>query len=288
METLRDSDRMILVFYNERKPLVAKVLPELKAFLKSRRQNFRFIEVKSLKIPCGPQESAHWGLVISLGGDGTLLAAARQALVYDLPLMGINLGGLGFLSAADQGDWKKALGSALERRLPREERLALLAELHLGKRHIRHLALNDCVIRSGKSPRMLEFEISTDRYGYLARVHGDGLIFATPTGSSAYALAVGGPLVEPRIPAFLILPMAPHSLTQRPLVLDAGQTVTIKLLAYRREPAKAMVFLDGQISLNMASGDSIVLKRHPKPLVLLRSAKHTYFDYLREKLHWAA
>ncbi|MBI2070571.1 MAG: NAD(+)/NADH kinase [Elusimicrobia bacterium] len=285
---------MILIFYNHRKPLVRKVLPELQSFLEKRRRATRLIESRELK----PIQAASGGkrvssrapaqLAISLGGDGTLLAAAREVFPGRIPMMGINLGGLGFLSAADHTDWRENLELALEERLPKEERMVLDVELNLGRRQFHRIAINDCVIRSGRNPRMLEMEISSDRHGYLARVHGDGLIGATPTGSSAYALAAGGPLVDPQVPAFLVVPLASHSLTQRPLLIDSAQALTVKLCPYRGEASRAAVVLDGQLSQEMADGDWVILRRHHASFILLRSRKHTYFDFLREKLHWAA
>lgn len=279
------------MFYNSKKPLVRKLLPDIKNFLKKRRLKIECHDLRDLKIDAKfqarPPLRSNLHLALSLGGDGTLLAAARRVLPMKTPLLGVNLGGLGFLAAADEADWKTTLDLALQGRLTMEERRILSVRICKSGREMAHIAINDCVVRAGRNPRMLELEIATDRFGPLARVKGDGVIVATPTGSSAYALAAGGPIVEPRLAAFLVVPLAPHALTQRPLILNADQEVTVSLESYRGERSHAMVFLDGQVSQDLFSGDKVVLRSHGTPLLLLRSPKHSYFDLLRNKLNWA-
>ncbi|MEK7287231.1 MAG: NAD(+)/NADH kinase [Elusimicrobiota bacterium] len=285
---------MVLIFYNSRKPLVRKILPGLRALLKKKGHRLRLIEARGLgKSSRHVRHEIHWPtdvrLAVSLGGDGTLLAAARQVVDDAIPLMGINLGGLGFLAAADQADWSGALEMALDGRLPTQDRLVLSLRIERAEAlRSRHLAVNDCVLRTEKSPRMLEIQIALERQGYLAHLRGDGLIVATPTGSTAYALAAGGPIVEPCINAYVLVPLAAHTLTQRPLLVGAHQALRLSLGPYHGEPGRAMVFVDGQITEEITSADTVIIETYPKNLILLRSPKRGYFHLLREKLHWAS
>lgn len=282
---------MVFVFYNSRKPLVRKVLPRLRSALKSKGQSFRLIEASHLGYPArkASVSGVSGRLAITLGGDGTLLAAARHVIDSGIPLLGVNLGGLGFLATVGSSEWARALSLALDGKLPVEERLALSLRIDRGsEQRAQFLALNDCVVRAERSPRMIELEISLERHGYLAHLRGDGVIVATPTGSTAYALAAGGPIVEPNIGAFLVLPLASHTLTQRPLLMSTRHALRIRLGKYHGQASRAMVFADGQISQDLTSADTVVIEAYRKSLLLLRHPKLSYFDLLREKLHWAS
>lgn len=284
---------MIVAFYNLRKPLVRKVLADLKKFCAQRRIKFMAMDGRRVGL-VKPSKKSLWPpgkhptLAISLGGDGTLLTAARHIIDARVPMFGINLGGLGFLAAADRDTWREKLDAALAGKIVPKERLVLSVCIRRnGKQHF-YLSVNDCVIRVGRSPRMLDLDLLLDPSAKPIRLRGDGLIISTPTGSTAYALSMGGPIVEPGANAYLLAPIAPHSLTQRPLVLSSNRTVTVRLPQYHGEHTSAMVFLDGQLSEEIKTGDSVTISRYHKPLLLLRDPKRSYFDLLTEKFRWAA
>ncbi|MBI4370145.1 MAG: NAD(+)/NADH kinase [Elusimicrobia bacterium] len=281
---------MIVVFYNSRKPMAARMLAAIKKLAHRRGRRIIGVDVVSTRQGHGPRPiffKNKPALGVSLGGDGTLLTAARFLAPEKVPLMGINLGGLGFLSTTEEAHWRRAMEQALQGKLIEERRLAFEVEVFQGRRRQFQLAVNDCVVRCGANPRMIEIKVSSDRHGYLAHLRGDGLIVATPSGSTAYALGAGGPIVEPSVPAYLVLPLASHSLTQRPIVLEASQSLTVTLGAYHDEPARALVVLDGQTSFQINEGDTVKLRPSEHPVILLTSPQHSYFRSLREKLHWS-
>lgn len=283
---------MTIIFYNSRKPPVRRTLKKIEQFYREHKQGITTIDtIKLLQNPSKPRTlfaGAKPQRAISLGGDGTLLTASRYVLDLGIPLLGINLGGLGFLSAGDESNWQETLAYDLEDKLLQESRFVIEAEV-LSCRGKKHFAvINDCVVRTGQSPRMLELEIHVEGGALASRFHGDGLIVATPTGSTAYALSAGGPIVEPRLNVYVLVPLAPHSLTQRPLVLDAQKILTIKLGSYHAETSKALLSIDGQVSVGIESEDIILLRAHKKRLLLRRRQKPDYFQLLREKLNWAS
>lgn len=283
---------MVVIFYNSRKPAVRRVLRSITEFLKSKNGQVLALDtMKLLQKPRPPSSlfaRAKPQLAVSLGGDGTLLSAARQILDDEIPLLGINLGGLGFLAAGEEGSWQETLEAALDKKLLLEERLVLEACVTSGKKKTVFPVINDCVIRSGTSPRMLELEIEPQGSALKSRFHGDGLIIASPTGSTAYALSAGGPIVEPGLNVYILVPLAAHTLTQRPLVLNAQRELRIRLCYYRGEKTQASVSIDGQLSLDIKSGDTVEIATHPKKLLLLRRRKPDYFGMLREKLNWSS
>lgn len=282
----------VLAFYNPRKPLVAKILPQIREFCKKQKRVFFAFDSFHAKrdrgrIVSALRRSRGEPLALSLGGDGTLLTAARHIVDEGIALLGINLGGLGFLSAAEPATWREILGLAFGGKLPVKERQLFCVDVHAGNRNTNYLALNDCVIRSGVSPRMLELDLMRGTSERVARFRGDGLIIATPTGSTAYSLSAGGPIVEPPLPAFLIVPLASHSLTQRPLVLENSKHLIVTLASYHDQKTQAMVSLDGQMSHEIKTGDRVIVRPHRKTLKLLRAQDYEYCRLLREKLHWA-
>ena len=283
----------VVVFYNPRKPLVVKVLSQVEVFCRKHGRKLIAFDAhlthkEQAKVRDAIRKNRQGLIALSLGGDGTLLAAARHVVNDEVPLLGVNLGGLGFLAAADKNDWRSVLTAAFEGRLPIKERMLFCVDVSaLGKpRHF--MVLNDCVIRAGFSPRMIDLDIVRAEVEKVARVRGDGLIVSTPTGSTAYSMAAGGPILEPGLPAFLVVPLAPHTLTQRPLVLESSKHLRITLADYRGKPSRAMVILDGQLTCEIASGDSVAIKPYDKTLKLLRGIGYQYCRLLRDKLGWAA
>jgi NAD+ kinase len=226
------------------------------------------------------------GLVIAFGGDGTLLDAARAVVDSgtDVPLMGINLGRLGFLTEVGRGDMLRALEAVLAGETRIEPRLMLLGQLHRHHRIIgERIALNDIVVTRGALSRMIEMDVDVNAQ-FVCHVKADGLIVATATGSTAYNLSAGGPIVHPDLDALVLTPIAPHTLTQRPIVLPGDARIGLRPVI---EPlSDIVVTFDGQFGLPLESEDVVHVGRAPRVLRLLRTSARSHFDMLREKLKW--
>jgi NAD+ kinase len=224
-------------------------------------------------------------LIVVLGGDGTLLSLARCTKGRAVPVLGINMGRLGFLTdtAADQA--LTAIDAVLRGRYETEARLMLRAELIRGGRRLSsHQVLNDVVINKSALARIIDLETYVDGK-YLCTYKGDGLIVATPTGSTAYSLSAGGPIVQPSVDVILLSPICPHTLTNRPMVLDEKARVEVIL---RSADEDVSVTLDGQEGAPLLNDDVVRVRRSPHRLALVRTSTHSYYDLLRNKLRWGA
>jgi len=227
-------------------------------------------------------------IAIALGGDGTMLRCSRQVAPFSVPLLGVNVGGLGFLSGVDLPGFKKALTRILAGEFTVESRWMLSVEVRNGTKVVfgPHTALNDCVIRGAEQARAVTVEVECAG-SPVASYFGDGLVAATPTGSTAYALAVGGPVVMPEVNAFLLAPISPHQLTSRPLLVSTDRPLTAQLK--RRNPYDeplALVSVDGQIDHSMKIGEVVYMRRAAQPFKLLVPPERSHFDLLHEKLSW--
>jgi len=222
-------------------------------------------------------------LAIVLGGDGTMLSIARQLAPFDVPLIGINQGRLGFLTDIALADMEPALSAMLDGRYVEERRTFLDAALVRrsgGREHT--FALNDVVVNRGALGGMIDCSVAIDaRFVYVMR--GDGLIVATPTGSTAYALSAQGPIVDPCVPAIILVPVAPHALTNRPIAVRDSSVIEITLLGGK----EASLHCDGQSHFAIAESDRVVVRRADHRVRLLHPKNHDYFAMLREKLHWS-
>jgi len=223
-------------------------------------------------------------LLIVLGGDGTLLSAARALGGHNVPILAVNLGGLGFLTSVTLEELYPLLDQVLAGKYGTSNRMMLDAEVWRdGKPAERQCALNDAVANKGAMARMLEFDLYVDR-NHVGRYRADGIIVATPTGSTAYSLAAGGPIVDPAVDAFVITPICPHMLTNRPLVIP--DTAMIELdFAAAEEPV--YLTLDGQIGFQLAPRDRVSIMKSKHRVVLVRPPSKTYFQVLRSKLRWS-
>lgn len=222
-------------------------------------------------------------LLLVLGGDGTLLAAAREAAPRGIPILPINLGSLGFLTSFTLDELYPALEETLAERYPASERVLLDVELErCGKVIDKQRVLNEAVINKGAVARMIEVVLAIDG-DFVCRYRVDGLIVATPTGSTAYSLSAGGPIVRPEVEAFVITPICPHMLSDRPLVVQDSSVVEMKLTG-----ASDSVFLtlDGQKGMPMEAADRVIIRRAAGHLKLIQPPKKSYFEILRSKLKW--
>lgn len=224
-------------------------------------------------------------LVISLGGDGTLLTAARALVDKDTPLLGINMGRLGFLADVSIDDFETHLKDLVDGKYTVEKRFFIEGEFHSpGRATSRNIALNDIILHSHKSLSMIEYEVYSDG-NLIHRQRADGVIVTTPTGSTAYALSGGGPIMHPSLETLAIVPICPHTLSNRPVVLSANQDIEILL----SQPGSiAQVNYDGQSTVIMKNQDKIRIYRYPRPLTLLHPQNYDFFEILRAKLNWSS
>lgn len=225
-------------------------------------------------------------LIIVVGGDGTLLAAARDMARFEKPILGVNRGRLGFLTDIMPEDLEQAVGAVLGGDYMLEHRFLLSAEVERdGEVVERATALNDVVLHPGESIRMIEFDLHVDRQ-FVYRQRSDGLIVSTPTGSTAYALSAGGPIMQPGLDAISLVPMFPHSLTSRPLMIDGNSVVEIVIIDANRQPPR--VACDAQEHMSTQRGDVIRVRKHDHRLHLLHPSDHNYYEICRTKLGWGS
>jgi NAD+ kinase len=225
-------------------------------------------------------------IVLVLGGDGTLLGMADRIAEAGLsiPILGVNFGSLGFLTEVTLPELYPSLESAVTGRARIEERLMLRSTTMRQTQSIAaHVALNDVVITKTARSRLIDLSISVGEE-FVTRVKGDGLIIATPTGSTAYNLAAGGPIVEPSVDALVITPIAPHTLTNRPIVIPSSSPVRVQPLMDDRD--EVFVTLDGQAGYQLQAGDDVRVCKAKTRLQLIRPSTRSYFAVLREKLKW--
>ena len=222
-------------------------------------------------------------LIIVLGGDGTLLSAARALHGQNVPILAVNLGGLGFLTSVTLDELYPLLEQVLKGEHRIGERMMLEAEiLRSGKGAQRERALNEAVANKAALARMLDFDVFVDTR-HVGRYRADGIIVATPTGSTAYSLAAGGPIIQPDLDAFVITPICPHMLTNRPLVIPDTSRVELDFTA-ADEPV--YITLDGQIGFQLKPQDRVTITKSKNRVALVRPPSKTYFEVLRSKLKW--
>lgn len=223
-------------------------------------------------------------LIVAIGGDGTMLFAAQLALARGVPLLGVNRGRLGFLTDVLPDEMIASVDAVLEGRFETDRRDLLAATLtHAGSEAASYRALNDVVTQRQESGRMVELEVWID--GSFVNTHGgDGLVVASSTGSTAYALSCGGPIIHPSLDAVVIAPISPHTLSDRPIVVRRESRVEIRLVA--RSGARAQVTCDGFRLGDLEPGSRLEIAPAPERIALLHPQGHDYFRLLRSKLHW--
>ncbi len=230
------------------------------------------------------QLGASVDLAVVLGGDGTILRAARIVSDHQVPVLGINLGQLGFLTGFPVADAQTALETALAGKLRREQRMRLAVRFVRGANEpVMRYALNDAVLHQGAMARLVGIDAFCDDQ-FVASYRADGLIVATPTGSTAYSMAAGGPIVVPGQAAMTMTPICAHSLTNRPLVIPAASTIRLQLGADVRG---VILTVDAQWAHSFLPGDVVEMTAAASPLLLFASPKG-FFDVMRDKLHWGA
>ncbi len=222
-------------------------------------------------------------LMIVLGGDGTLLRVGRSFIGTEVPILGINLGRLGFLTDTPVGSMFDVAEQVLEGRLKTKRHFSLSASTWRGEECLGSgAAVNDVVLQRGDHPRMIGFSMHV-RDQFVFRMRGDGIVLATPAGSTAYALSAGGPIVHPEVEAISVVPICPHTLSNRPIVVPASDRIELTL---QEAAAPAALNLDGQVHLSLTAGDRVRIERGGEVSLVYLPERH-YFEVLRTKLHWA-
>ncbi|MEZ0328132.1 MAG: NAD(+)/NADH kinase [Dissulfuribacterales bacterium] len=222
-------------------------------------------------------------MLVVLGGDGTLLHAAARAYEFDIPILGINLGALGFLTEFAADELNAVVDMLSSGGFELEERMLLNVTLcPLGGTSIHFVALNEAVITKGSTGKIIEIPVWTDD-AFLASYRGDGLIVATPTGSTAYSLSAGGPLLHPTLKAIVVTPICPFALGIRPVILPAGMTIRMDVRKWNEE---ITLIIDGQNHQELQKGGQVLIRRAERTLKLVRSPSRDYFQILRGKLGW--
>lgn len=268
----------LIIKGNGQKPEVLAVLAELRGWLP------RFCQVVAIdtsevltRCECGPAD-----LALVLGGDGTMLGAARALYGRDIPIIGVNLGKLGYLTEFSLEQFKRHFPAIVAGQSLISRRMMLDCRVEGSREPFAGTALNDVTITAGPPFRMVGLRVEIDDQ-QVTQMLGDGLIVSTPSGSTAYNMAAGGPIMLPEVPALAITPVCPHSLTHRPIVIEANRRVAI--LATRVNPGTTVV-LDGQTNLELVHDDRVIVSRARHDLLLVRNPHRTTWSLLQEKLQW--
>ena len=282
--------KTIGIFSRPRKTAVAEVVPELLSWLKARGVSAMYDGETACclngNVEGTPRQRIveQADLLLVLGGDGTFLAAAREAAPHAVPILPINLGGLGFLTSFTREELYPALEDTLAGRADISERVMLLAERVHGQEVLtQQRVLNDAVLHKGAQGRMIEMELHIDG-GFVCRYRADGLIVATPTGSTAYSMSAGGPIVHPAVESIQITPICPHTLSDRPVVVNDSSNIELRFLGNGAE--SVLLTMDGQIGVPMQEGDRVRITRAAERLKLIHPPNKSYFEILRNKLKW--
>jgi NAD+ kinase len=286
---MKSSFHTVALIGKYKSPEVAGPLLELGRFLESRQvkvlvDRLTAAQVKHVKYPVLPLEEigGKADLAVVIGGDGTMLNIARTLAPHDVALVGVNQGRLGFLTDISVENMIATIGAILDGKFVAEERMLLEGQVYSGARKtFESLAFNDVVISKGTKGNMLELEVRIDGQ-FIYNQRADGLIVATPTGSTAYALSSGGPIVHPSLSVMALVPVSPHTLSNRPIVISSACTVEVVV----RDTPEPRVHFDSHSRCELREGDRIVVRRYAGTISLLHPEGHSYYGMLREKLHW--
>jgi NAD+ kinase len=281
--------KRIGVISRPRRSNIAEVVPPLLRWLQERGLQSVYDVETATVLKSGTagmtrhQVAQESDLLLVLGGDGTILAASREAAHHDIPILPINMGSLGFLTSFTVDELYPALESALAGQAKMEERVLLDVErAHNGELLTQQRVLNDAVVHKGTLARMIEVELHING-AFVCRYRADGLIVATPTGSTAYSLSAGGPIVQPGVASILVTPICPHTLSDRPVVIQDSSVIE---LLVSQSSDSVFLTLDGQTGVPMQLGDRVRIVRSKERLKLIQPPNKTYFEILRNKLKW--
>lgn len=286
---MRASFRTVALVGKYKSPEVAGPLLELARFLEQRKVKVLIdpltaAQCKEVRFPVLALEELgrQADLAVVIGGDGTMLNIARALAPYDAALVGVNQGRLGFLTDISVENMIATIGAILDGKFVTEQRMLLEGEVYRGaKKAFEGRAFNDVVVSKGVQGNMLELEVRIDGQ-FIYSQRADGLIVATPTGSTAYALSSGGPIVHPSLSVMALVPVSPHTLSNRPIVISSDCVVEVVV----RDNPEPRAHFDSHSRFDLREGDRIVVRRYPRPISLLHPEGHSYYSMLRSKLNW--
>jgi len=280
--------RSIGITANPNNPQVTQALKRVIKWCRKSRVNFK-IDSNFARLALSSrqfcQKNRLWqgnDLLVSLGGDGTLLSAAQATGNHQIPILGINLGGLGFLTQLTARDLESGLDRVKKGEFEAEKRLALQIQKIKPSRSMVFYALNDAVLHKGEVAHLISFEIWVGKE-FICSFTADGVIVSTPTGSTAYSLAAGGPIIHPHMEAIIVTPICPQTMATRPIIFSAQEKLIIKLGRVR---SKSQVMLDGQTGFPLHKGDEIQIKKAKHKVTLVKFPEGSFYGILRQKLHW--
>jgi NAD+ kinase len=286
---MQPSFRKVAVIGRPNTPSLSETVSGIRDFLAERGVDVMIEQRMAQSLPFGSARSLdieqighEADLAIALGGDGTMLGLARTLSPFGVPVVGINHGRLGFITDIALSDWQPALTAILEGRFQTEERTLLVSRVIRDHQVVWHeLSLNDVVVSRSSRSGMIELQVEVDGL-HMYTQRGDGLIIATPTGSTAYALSANGPILHPQLKGFVLVPVAPQTLSNRPIALPDDLAISIRVVD-GREPRVAC---DMQVFTNLQIGDDISIERAPFTARFLHPPGYSYFANLRSKLNW--
>ncbi|MDR2425979.1 MAG: NAD(+)/NADH kinase [Endomicrobium sp.] len=264
------------IIYNKTKPGAKKLAGDIALWLKGNKCRVFVCDSRSAK-------AKKADFVLSVGGDGTMLKVIRIFSPFSVPVKGINLGSLGFLTDTDTEEIYALLKDIFKSGMKIEKRVLLSVEFTVNGKKIKKIATNDCVVRSSGST-LINVAVSIDKES-TTNYQCDGIIFATPTGSTAYSLAASGPIVMPNLPVFILTPICPHTLTQRPMILSDKNEAELRA-NNKNNAGKILISLDGQENFQIPNGSKVRLSIYRKQLKLIKNFSKSYFETLKTKLHW--
>jgi NAD+ kinase len=276
---------------NTTKPIIKEIIPPLLKWLKHRSHDWVLESTlidylgeqhKSVRQAAANQLGTKCDMVLAFGGDGTMLSTAREIGNSGVPILGVNLGGLGFLAEVSVDELHATMEKIFTNHYTIIERMVLRADHERKDERVSVLALNDFVVDKGSFSRLMQIQMFINQE-YLTTYHADGVIIATPTGSTAYSLSAHGPILTPDVQAIIINPICPHSLGARPMVIPATSTITIVPKLVENE---ALLSADGRIEDSIMSDDALTIKRADFSVRWVQPEGSNFFDVLREKLHW--
>ena len=270
----------------ESRPVVAEAVQSIRATGRTvvlDQVTRDFLELEAETLPSIPALARSVDLLVVFGGDGTMLGVARKLGNASTPVMGVNVGSLGFLTAVSSRQLNEALSKVWEGDFDLDSRRLIQAKGKLKQGEFEQAALNDFVISRGAASRMIELEVRVDGE-MLTRYRCDGLILSSSTGSTAYSLSAGGAIVSPSAEVFTLTPICPHTLSNRSVILSLKSTISIKVISHKPE---ALIAADGQVEQPLTAGDEIVFSRSRQSLNLVRLKGSSFFKTLRQKLSWS-
>jgi len=286
---MKSAFRTVALIGKYKSPETAGPLLELARFLERRKVRVLIdpltaAQVKKARLPVLSLDDLgrEADLAVVIGGDGTMLNIARTLAPHDVALVGVNQGRLGFLTDISVENMIGTIGTILDGRYVTENRMLLEGRVRSGTKKVSTmLAFNDVVVSKGAQGNMVELEVRINGE-FIYNQRSDGLIVATPTGSTAYAMSAGGPIVHPALTVMALVPVSPHTLSNRPIVVNSDSVVDIII----RSAADPRAHFDGHTRFDLREGDRVTVRRYPHAISLLHPARHSYYKMLREKLNW--